>query len=195
MKVYFIRHGQSMTNMQKRCGGWTQCPLSDLGLKQARSLAPVLAGIHFDRIYSSDLLRTVQTAKNAIVGCEPEQRWELREIHVGILQDGLRTELAQQYGEAFTNAGKSHDYTPFGGENESMIKDRVHAFMRELESLDAENIAVVGSEGTIHHMLTYVLRTDFDIHNLRIRNCSISVLSFEDCRWRLEQFAYTPELV
>lgn len=195
MKVYFIRHGQSMTNMQKRCGGWTQCPLSDLGMEQAKSLAPILKDIHFDRIYSSDLLRTVQTAKNAIPGCEPEQRWELREIGVGSTQEVLHTELREKYGHAFTDAVKNHDYTPFGGENDQMIRERVHSFMRELETVQAENIAVVGSEGTILHMLTYVLQANFNIHSLRIKNCSISVLAFENGAWKLERFAYTPALV
>ena len=37
MKVYFIRHGQSEGNRQRRHCGWSDTPLSELGHAQANA--------------------------------------------------------------------------------------------------------------------------------------------------------------
>lgn len=100
----------------------------------------------------------------------------------------LRTDCINTYGDVYTNASKNHDYTPFCGENDDMIHDRIFEFMKNLEGLqDAERIAVFGHEGTVHQMINYVLKTRIDLKNLRIDNCTISVFSYENCRWRLEK--------
>ncbi len=158
MKVYFIRHGQSQGNLEKRACGWSQSPLSELGHQQAAALAPVLGEIGFDVVYSSDLLRAVQTACDAIPGCQPVQSPLLREICVGDIAGMLRTDCEKIYGDVYKNAAGNHDYTPFNGENDDMICDRVFKFMRELEGLGAvENVAVFGHEGTVHQMVNYVI--------------------------------------
>lgn len=195
MKVYFVRHGQSMTNLERRASGWAQCPLSDLGHQQASALEPVFRNIKFDRIYSSDLIRTIQTAQDAIPGCEPEQSALIREINVGCISGVLRTELQEKYGETYETALKTHGYEVFGGENDEAVYERVSQFMKDLEKLEGvDKVAVFGHEGTIHAMMEYVLKVKFDIHNLRIKNGSVSVLSFENGDWKFERFSYVPEL-
>ncbi|MGP1419187.1 MAG: histidine phosphatase family protein [Sphaerochaetaceae bacterium] len=195
MKVYFIRHGQSQGNLEKRACGWSQSPLSELGHQQAAALAPVLGGIGFDVVYSSDLLRAVQTACDAIPGCQPVQSPLLREICVGDIAGMLRTDCERIYGDVYKNAAGNHDYTPFNGENDDMICDRVFKFMRELEGLGAvENVAVFGHEGTVHQMVNYVIGARIALRSLRIVNCSISVFSYENGLWKLERLGFTASL-
>ena len=110
MKVYFIRHGQSQGNLEKRASGWFQSPLSELGHSQARALVPVLKEVKFDIIYSSDLVRAIQTAHDAIPGCKPVTSSLLREICVGSIAGRLRTDCINTYGDVYTNASKNHDY-------------------------------------------------------------------------------------
>ena len=196
MKVYFVRHGQSQHNLEKRASGWSAAPLSELGHEQARSIAPLFRDIKMDKVFSSDLLRARQTAQEVLPGCCPVRSDKLREISVGNISGTLRTEAKEKYGEVYTNAQINRDYTPFGGENDDMVCERVFAFMRELEKLEGcENVIVFGHEGTAHQMVSYVLKNRIEYKCLRIPNCSITVFSFEDGRWKLEKFAYTQKLV
>ncbi len=62
-KLYLIRHGQSGGNVDGTFGGHSPTPLSELGKRQAEITAKALAQERIDVIYSSDLLRAVQTAE------------------------------------------------------------------------------------------------------------------------------------
>lgn len=196
MRVFFVRHGQSEDNRLMRACGWSDCPLSDAGREQARAAAPLLKGIRFDRVFSSDLPRAVETAKLVLPGCEPELSDRIREISVGHISGRFRTELKESLGEAYLNARDRHDYTAFGGENDDMISARVFEFMRMLETLkDCENAAVFGHEGTVHQMLNYVLGVRVILQHLRAPNCSVSVFCYENNWWKLEKFSYNNAII
>ena len=62
-QVLLIRHGQSEGNAERRFGGHTATPLSPRGLRQAQVTARTLAAEAITAIYSSDLLRAIQTAE------------------------------------------------------------------------------------------------------------------------------------
>ena len=62
-RLVFIRHGQTLWNMDGRVMGQLDSPLSPLGERQARAVAERLAREPFDFLYSSDLGRAVQTAR------------------------------------------------------------------------------------------------------------------------------------
>jgi len=195
MRVFFVRHGQSRHNLEKKASGWSTAPLSDLGHAQARAVAPLLEDVKFDRVFSSDLLRAVQTARDVLPGYEPELSEKLREISVGNISGTLRTELVEKFGETYTSAVSRHDYTPFDGEDDDMVYERVGSFMKFLETLEGcDNVAVFGHEGTVHAMLNYVLKTRFELKCLRIPNCSVTVFSFDSGRWKLEKFGWTQSL-
>ncbi len=59
---YFIRHGESKGNKEGLFRGRTDFPLTELGKKQAQSLARALKGIRFSAIISSPLKRAYETA-------------------------------------------------------------------------------------------------------------------------------------
>jgi alpha-ribazole phosphatase len=63
MKLYLIRHGETELNKQSRFIGRTDIGLSEKGKLQAEALAKRLCSVDIKAIYSSDLLRAVQTAE------------------------------------------------------------------------------------------------------------------------------------
>ena len=195
MRVFVVRHGQSRHNLENKDSGWSDSPLSDLGHSQARAIAPVFEGMKFDRIFSSDLPRAMQTAQDVLPGCKPELSEKLREISVGTNSGIYRPALKEKYGDMYPASVARHDYTPFGGENDDMVYERVSSFMKFLETLEGcENVAVFGHEGTVHAMVNYVLKTRFELRCLRIPNCSVTVLLFKNDRWKLEKFGWTQSL-
>lgn len=61
--VYFVRHGQTYLNLFHRMQGWADAPLTDKGRKDAARAGEALKDVDFDYLFSSDLKRTVDTAK------------------------------------------------------------------------------------------------------------------------------------
>ena len=82
---YFVRHGESEGNAARVFTGQTDSPLTARGREQAAAVAEELAQVKFDRIVSSDLSRTRDTADVIAkrLGKPVEIVPELREIDVG----------------------------------------------------------------------------------------------------------------
>jgi hypothetical protein len=83
MKVYIVRHGQSINNRDKLWSGWMDIPLTEKGVTDAQKAGKVLSGVEFDKIYSSDLIRARQTLETAIPDCDYETSPMLREVATG----------------------------------------------------------------------------------------------------------------
>ena len=62
-KLVLIRHGESTWNLENRFTGWTDVPLTDTGVAQARQAGELLkeAGYEFDVAYTSVLKRAIWT--------------------------------------------------------------------------------------------------------------------------------------
>ena len=65
MKVYFVRHGEAMDDVEDCYGGWADYPLSPKGIKQALNTGQKLAdqGTGAEIILTSSLLRAKETAE------------------------------------------------------------------------------------------------------------------------------------
>ncbi len=64
-EFYFVRHGESMANINNRLHGWGNAPLTENGRAQAQCAAKALADVRFDIAYSSFLDRTITPAYNS----------------------------------------------------------------------------------------------------------------------------------
>lgn len=60
---YIVRHGQTLLNSLDRAQGWADSPLTEVGKQMAADIGHKLTGIDFDAVYTSDMLRAVQTAE------------------------------------------------------------------------------------------------------------------------------------
>lgn len=61
--VYIFRHGETDYNVDRRAQGWVDVPLNNNGKIQAKVLGRKLSGVKLDCVYSSPLLRAMETAK------------------------------------------------------------------------------------------------------------------------------------
>jgi 2,3-bisphosphoglycerate-dependent phosphoglycerate mutase len=119
-KIVFIRHGESVWNLENRFTGWADVDLTPTGVQQARSAGVVLQqhGFDFDIAYTSMLQRATRTLWHCL---DEMQRtwlpvvhaWRLNERHYGALQGLNKSDTAQQYGEAQVLAWRrSYDIPP-----------------------------------------------------------------------------------
>ena len=188
MRLYMIRHGQSETNLARKYTGWAQVSLTPKGFEDAARAGKALEGIQFDRIYSSDLLRAIQTAQTALPGCEPIQLPQLREIGLGALELRSIDECRQTLGADFEDNRRELNFTPYGGENRAMHTARVEQFFRMLEENPCDCVAAFAHAGTLNCALDIVLRQHLDRSLIRCLNGSIAVFVYEDGRWLLESW-------
>lgn len=105
-KLVLIRHGESTWNLENRFTGWTDVPLTDTGVAQARQAGELLkqAGYEFDVAYTSMLQRAIWTLWHCLDTLErtwlPIQHdWRLNERHYGALQGLNKADMARQYGD------------------------------------------------------------------------------------------------
>ncbi len=65
----FIRHGSTNYNVEKLIMGTTQVPLNELGIEDAQNIKSELTDLKIDVVFSSPLLRAIETAN--ILGLAP----------------------------------------------------------------------------------------------------------------------------
>lgn len=66
MVIYFIRHGETELNKQKRLQGQSDIPLNDYGRELAKITGEALKEVPFDIVFSSPLIRAKETAEIVI---------------------------------------------------------------------------------------------------------------------------------
>jgi 2,3-bisphosphoglycerate-dependent phosphoglycerate mutase len=106
-KLVLIRHGESTWNLENRFTGWTDVPLTDTGVAQARQAGRLLkeAGYEFDTAHTSVLKRAIWTLWHCLDEMDRTwlpvcNDWRLNERHYGALQGLNKADMARQYGEA-----------------------------------------------------------------------------------------------
>jgi broad specificity phosphatase PhoE len=162
MKLYFVRHGESEANIQHVISNYgSPFGLTEHGRQQVQVLAERLKDLPITTMYSSPVLRAMDTADILYQTLELPYRVTeaLREYHCGILEgksDEESWRLHRQYYEDWT---LRHDYLskPEGGESFVDIQNRFLPFIESLKRNDDEDILLVGHGGLFHLMLPLVL--------------------------------------
>ena len=91
VRFYIVRHGQTLLNSLDRAQGWADSPLTEAGKQMAADIGQKLKGIDFDAVYTSDMLRAVQTAEMILEaggkgGVPIEKDARLREWCLGCME-------------------------------------------------------------------------------------------------------------
>ena len=193
MKLYVIRHGQSEGNIRGVFSGWLQHNLTEKGREDARRAGRIISKVKFDKVYSSDLNRAIETAKIAISYCDCEPTPLIKETNVGIIGDMRYEEAEAKYGHLYKKPG-GFDYGEIGGESFADIDKRVKEFLDIVSLSQHENIAAFCHGGTMRSFLRNVVGKDVNTYNLDCPNCCISVFERKNGRWILKTWNYTEEI-
>jgi probable phosphoglycerate mutase len=163
MKLLFIRHGESTANVLREfANSNNNHPLTERGVAQAQALATRLAGLEVEKVYTSPVLRAVQTATIVAESLPAplEITEALREWNVGIYEgttDPVGWELHRQVMADWMFHGKPESKMP-GGENFLEIKARFVPFIDKLvQEGGDQTLVLVGHGGLYSTMLPLVL--------------------------------------
>lgn len=142
MKIYFVRHGETETNVKKVYNSLEE-DINETGIKQVTLLKEEIKNIDFDAIYASPLLRTKHTAEILNVNnMEIIYDERLIEREVGDL-------IGKPYGTIDRELLWKYDGV-IPDETVESVKDifkRVYGFIEELKEKDYKNVLIVSHGG------------------------------------------------
>ena len=200
-RICFARHGETDWNAERRMQGHIDTPLNDHGQAQARLLAQSLqrAGHAFDHLYSSDLERAADTAKqvSSTLGLGITINPIFRERHVGVLQGLLLDEAPHAAAEVWqAHLARDIHHDLGGGESIQQFHERAQSALAMLVAAHAgKTILVVSHGGTLDMM--YRIATKQALNQARVAvvpNTSLNWIAFDGDAWSVERWADTDHL-
>lgn len=145
MKVTLIRH-TSVAVASGTCYGQTDVPLRDTFKQEAFNTLQALAGMHFDKVYTSPLSRCVQLATYCGYP-DAERDKRLMEINFGEWEmqrfEEIKDPRIQLWYQDY------HHVAATGGESFAMQYQRVAAFLDELRKENYTHVALFVHGGVI----------------------------------------------
>lgn len=195
-----VRHGKDDDTVR---GGWSQQPLTDEGEVQAAELAVFVqkSGLGIQQVYSSDLLRAMQTAQivadSLRLPIAPKP--EFREVNNGNLA-GIKNELAaEQYPGLYWNTLAWEQQYP-GGESPKEFYERIRCAWDVLQKdiLERnENVMLVTHGGVMHVILSIVKGEIYSnqASPRKIRNAELIALKYQSGKWTEQDIEITAQSI
>ncbi|PNV63907.1 histidine phosphatase family protein [Clostridium sp. chh4-2] len=191
MRIYLIRHGRQCS---KLCN--VNVDLAEEGYRQAALVGERLVQVNPQIVYSSDLLRAVQTAQavNLYWNVDHIVRPELREISFGDMEGMSDEAIAVKYVDFKIRQDRMEEDLPYpGGECGADVVKRVLPVLYEITQSGYERAAVVTHGGVIRSLTAYLI--GLDLAKMRmigngLENCSITELEYspDKNRFNLHRF-------
>ena len=197
---YFIRHGESLSNITPGivAGANFDAPMTERGHKQAEALGQRLAdeGVRFDRIYTSSLIRAVQTTEGMLRGMGIEgTKFEKVDAIIERQIPAWRGKMAADVltpEVRLLQAEKGKWFKPADGETLRWVERRASNWLEDeitynpewYEKPGTHTIAIVTHGDAMRALLHYITGMD---NRLLMRtdlfNCSISRFRFGRNGW------------
>lgn len=183
-RVYLVRHGQSVVNVQRVFSNLkVDLPLTELGMTQARTTAAHLRTVRIDAMYSSPMIRAIQTADifRDAIGVDFEVVEEFREVQVGDLEDQPPNDEAWALHDRVIGEwwqGKFGSAFPNGDDFNTLSGRATRALAKLLDGKSGRSILIV-AHGTIFMALVEAVCPEISMAEIGRGgngNCSITTL-------------------
>ncbi|MDO4284645.1 MAG: histidine phosphatase family protein [Eubacteriales bacterium] len=177
--VYFVRHGQSLWNVENKICGSTDVPLTDKGRGQAAETGKKIMeqGIKVDEILYSPLSRAAETAQiiSQATGIPAREEPKLTEQNFGRWES-----TSPRSNEEFRQA-KMQCAGGFGG-GESMLRlaQRIYNLLDEIRLQSEERTYLLVAHNGIARIVQSYFKemTNEEFADYGVRNCEIRRFEF-----------------
>lgn len=178
--VYFVRHGQTVWNVENKICGATDIELTELGHQQAVDTGKRILeeGIRADEILYSPLVRAAETARHIseMTGIPARMEPRLKEQNFG------KWESTPRDGREFQKA--KADFCCRYGDGESMLQlaQRIYNLLDELrEESEDKTYILVAHNGISRVVHSYFYEmTNEEYAAFGVENCAVLRYDFED---------------
>jgi broad specificity phosphatase PhoE len=146
VKLYLLRHAQSIANVEHVFSNHgLKHPLTDLGRKQAYEVARRLEVLPIEAIYTSPILRAIETT--VVVAHKLRLNYQiepdLREIDAGIFENRSTVHEGQEYWQVMQRwLSGEHEVQIEGGETRTAVMARAAAFLEQIVSSQKPSLAI-----------------------------------------------------
>lgn len=176
-KLYFIRHGETVWNVENKICGATDIELTELGHKQAIETGKKIVeeGIKADEILYSPLIRAADTAKHISEITKIPARMEprLKEQNFGKWESTPRD--SEEFKKAKEFFASSHD----GGESTLRLAQRIYNLLDELKKDTDKTYILVAHNGIARVVESYFRdMTNEEYAAWGVKNCEIVKYNF-----------------
>lgn len=177
--VYFVRHGQTVWNVENKICGATDIALTPLGHQQAIETGEkILAeGIRADEILASPLIRAAETARHIseITGIPVRLEPRLKEQNFG------KWESTARDGLEFRKAKEDFCCRYEGGESMLHLAQRIYNLLDEIrEEADRKTYILVAHNGIARVVQSYFFEmTNAEYAAFGVPNCAVLRYDFK----------------
>ena len=199
--VILIRHGQSEANVGGFFAGWSNAPLSPLGMRQADTTAEYIVNNYkVNCVYASDLIRAFETGRAIAERFEikiiPEKG--MREISAGDWEmhsfDQLTTEYADEYDVWLKDIGNA--VCP-NGESVAQLAERIQNTVERIAKENDGKTIVIVTHATPVRVMECICRK-LPIAEMRnvpwVSNASVTELQFNSGEWKIVKCGFDDHL-
>ena len=204
--LILLRHGQSQWNLENRFTGWTDVPLTDLGIEEAKKAGQLMLKhkISIDLIFSSILQRANKTAELSIKEMNLHNLWENKELIMskdvnfnerdyGDLVGLNKEETAKKYGKEQVHIWRrSYDVPPPKGESLKNVVERVKPYFEKYIApniYNKKNVLIVAHGNSLRATMIQVgLYKASEISNIELPTGSPFVISYENGKITKSEF-------
>ena len=178
----FVRHGETVGNLEQIAHGQTESPLNDRGIRQAQITAEMLRGweTKYHRVYASPLSRALHTGEHIAdaLGLPLDTHDDLVEGFLGDWE-GI---TYQQLGEVkfAENSIRDDDFRGHNGESPNQLANRMANVLEEIRARHPkENIIFVSHGAAIAHLLARLMDTTPAFgHQYLMHNSAVTEITF-----------------
>lgn len=193
-RFFLVRHGKSEASLHGIVQGrGLKIPLAAEGKKQARKIAKHLKDFYFDKIFTSQAMRAIDTAKfiRRFHKDAPFVKLvALNERSKGAAEGMKKDDFAKQYPGIIKQWKKEIDARIKGGENFEDVHNRVTPVIeKHLKRYKGRNLLYVIHGNVIRVIIGHVLRVPFRFRpRLEQDYCAFNIITYnhDTKRWRVE---------
>ena len=153
--IAFVRHGETPPNRAGLLLGRSDAALTEQGRAQAERLAKTLAGLGVERVLTSPLRRTRDTAAPIAAACDRSVEVDERLIEVDY-GEWEGSPFGDLDADVVARWRRDGSFAPPGGESLAVVADRVASFCDEW--LDERVVVAVSHVSPIKAAVTWTLR-------------------------------------
>jgi broad specificity phosphatase PhoE len=182
MKLFCVRHGETLFNFAGRIQGQLDSQLSPLGRRQCQAVAEALGALAIDAVISSPLSRARESAQAIAdqlkLSVEIEPR--LMEINAGVFQGLSWDDIDQQFpAEAVRWRSQDPDYRIPAGESRRDLMARAREAFCAIRESGYRQAIVVAHGGSLSAAFKALLEIPATRNPFTLGNGSISTVVWE----------------
>ena len=186
--LLLIRHALTSWNLEKRLTGTANPPICGDGENQILDIAKKIACYTPDYIFTSDKIRTKQTAQKIADlntwRCKIKASTHLNEQNFGLIEGLKLSEIESKHGlPTLKSWRRSFTGRPPGGESLEEVQKRMVRFFKKsvIPKLKKEqNIVIVGHGNALRSLSAYLLNLDeTEVQNFEIKNGEPILFKFD----------------